>query len=96
MVTSSKVNFNFGTPQDLCIILEQVRFPFPSHMMSEHQEETLLKTVPFLQASRSGDSTARIWTIGDGPCNSHMQNGPVNVMVLKHFKGQAIISLVVV
>ncbi|KAF3685728.1 hypothetical protein FXO37_00331 [Capsicum annuum] len=33
-------------------------------------------------------STARIWTIRDGPCNSHMQNGPVNVMVLKHFKGR--------
>ncbi|PHT27960.1 hypothetical protein CQW23_32440 [Capsicum baccatum] len=33
-------------------------------------------------------STARIWTIGDGPCNSLMQNGPVNVMVLKYFKGR--------
>ncbi|XP_060199377.1 WD40 repeat-containing protein HOS15-like isoform X3 [Lycium barbarum] len=41
-----------------------------------------------LLASGSGDSTARIWRIGDGPCNSHMQNGPVNVMVLKHFKGR--------
>ncbi|KAM3289275.1 hypothetical protein P3S67_017562 [Capsicum chacoense] len=48
----------------------------------------LLKTVHLLHASGSGDSTARIWTIGDGPCNSHMQNGPVNVMVLKNFKGR--------
>ncbi|PHT96621.1 hypothetical protein BC332_34453 [Capsicum chinense] len=46
----------------------------------------LLKTVHFFHAS--GYSTARIWTIGDGPCNSHMQNGPVNVMVLKNFKGR--------
>ncbi|XP_016507207.1 WD40 repeat-containing protein HOS15 isoform X1 [Nicotiana tabacum] len=41
-----------------------------------------------LLASGSGDSTARIWTIGDGPCHSRMQNGPVDVMVLKHFKGR--------
>ncbi|KAA8528484.1 hypothetical protein F0562_035839 [Nyssa sinensis] len=41
-----------------------------------------------LLASGSGDSTARIWTIGDGPCSSSMQNGAVNVAVLKHFKGR--------
>ncbi|PHT26320.1 hypothetical protein CQW23_34066 [Capsicum baccatum] len=46
------------------------------------------ETVHFLHSSGSGDSTARIWTIGDGPCISHMQIGPVNVMVLKHFKGR--------
>ncbi|KAF5201398.1 F-box-like/WD repeat-containing protein TBL1XR1 [Thalictrum thalictroides] len=41
-----------------------------------------------LLASGSGDSTARIWTIADGPCASSMQNGPTNVLVLKHFKGR--------
>ncbi|CAK9139464.1 unnamed protein product [Ilex paraguariensis] len=41
-----------------------------------------------LLASGSGDSTARIWTIGDGPCSSSMQNGPPNVVMLKHFKGR--------
>jgi hypothetical protein len=32
---------------------------------------------------RSGDSTARIWTIADSA-----QNAPSNVVVLKHFKGR--------
>ncbi|PHT77639.1 hypothetical protein T459_15691 [Capsicum annuum] len=48
----------------------------------------VVQTVHLLHASGSVDSTAWIWTIGDGPCNSHMQNGPVNVMVLKHFNGR--------
>ncbi|XP_059631093.1 WD40 repeat-containing protein HOS15-like isoform X2 [Cornus florida] len=39
-------------------------------------------------ASGSGDSTARIWTIPDGPCSSNMQDGPLNAVVLKHFKGR--------
>lgn len=37
---------------------------------------------------RSGDSTARIWEIADGPSTSSMHNGLLNVVVLKHFKGQ--------
>ncbi|XP_076920079.1 WD40 repeat-containing protein HOS15-like [Bidens hawaiensis] len=41
-----------------------------------------------LLASGSGDSTARIWTVGDGLCSSHPQNGPLNVAVLKHYKGR--------
>ncbi|XP_015884994.1 WD40 repeat-containing protein HOS15 isoform X1 [Ziziphus jujuba] len=41
-----------------------------------------------LLASGSGDSTARIWTIADGTCRSNIQNGPTNVVVLKHFKGR--------
>ncbi|VFQ90121.1 unnamed protein product [Cuscuta campestris] len=40
-----------------------------------------------LLASGSGDSTARIWTIVDGPCSSRMQSEP-NAVVLKHFKGR--------
>ncbi|XP_008780930.1 WD40 repeat-containing protein HOS15-like [Phoenix dactylifera] len=41
-----------------------------------------------LLASGSGDSTARIWTIPNGPCGSSMQVSPPNVYVLKHFKGR--------
>jgi hypothetical protein len=37
---------------------------------------------------RSGDSSARIWTIADGPSSSSAQNGPTNVVVLKHFRGR--------
>ncbi|EMS47883.1 F-box-like/WD repeat-containing protein TBL1X [Triticum urartu] len=40
-----------------------------------------------LLASGSGDSTARIWTIPDGPCGS-IQSSPASVHVLKHFKGR--------
>lgn len=38
--------------------------------------------------SRSGDSTARIWTIADGTSRSGAHNGPLNVLVLKHVKGR--------
>ncbi|XP_049399060.1 WD40 repeat-containing protein HOS15-like [Solanum stenotomum] len=38
-----------------------------------------------LLASGSGDATARIWTIGDGPCNSTIPN----VLVLNHLEIQA-------
>ncbi|KAL5197729.1 hypothetical protein ABZP36_001241 [Zizania latifolia] len=41
-----------------------------------------------LLASGSGDSTARIWTIPDGPCGSITQSSPPGVHVLKHFKGR--------
>ncbi|XP_044503972.1 WD40 repeat-containing protein HOS15-like isoform X2 [Mangifera indica] len=41
-----------------------------------------------LLASGSGDSTARLWTIADGTCRSSAQNGPLNVLVLKHVKGR--------
>nr|POE89254.1 wd40 repeat-containing protein hos15 [Quercus suber] len=39
------------------------------------------------KTSRSGDSTARIWTIVDGSSRS-TSNGPLNVLVLKHVKGR--------
>ncbi|KAG0464411.1 hypothetical protein HPP92_020480 [Vanilla planifolia] len=39
-----------------------------------------------LLASGSGDSTARIWMIPEGPCGSGML--PPQVHVLKHFKGR--------
>ncbi|CAL9057088.1 WD40 repeat-containing protein HOS15-like isoform X1 [Musa acuminata AAA Group] len=41
-----------------------------------------------LLASGSGDSTARIWKIPDGPCGKDVQVLPPNVHVLKHFKGR--------
>ncbi|XP_076918869.1 WD40 repeat-containing protein HOS15-like isoform X1 [Bidens hawaiensis] len=41
-----------------------------------------------LLASGSGDSTARIWTVRDGPCRSNSQYGPSNVAVLKHYRGR--------
>ncbi|XP_068653834.1 WD40 repeat-containing protein HOS15-like [Aristolochia californica] len=43
----------------------------------------------FVCASGSGDSTARIWTILDGPCSSGMQNEPPKALVLKHYEGTA-------
>ncbi|KAL2346450.1 hypothetical protein Fmac_000450 [Flemingia macrophylla] len=39
-----------------------------------------------LLASGSGDSTARIWKIADKHWDSGVQNEPVNVMVLQHFR----------
>ncbi|KAH0707627.1 hypothetical protein KY289_012703 [Solanum tuberosum] len=42
-----------------------------------------------LLASVSGDSTARIWTIGDGPCNSTIQRRTPNVLVLKPLESRA-------
>ncbi|XP_027361139.1 WD40 repeat-containing protein HOS15-like isoform X1 [Abrus precatorius] len=41
-----------------------------------------------LLASGSGDSTARIWTIAEGRCKSGSQDGPLNVLVLKHVRGK--------
>nr|CAD1819467.1 unnamed protein product [Ananas comosus var. bracteatus] len=41
-----------------------------------------------LLASGSGDSTARIWTIPDGPCGSSVQAFTPTAHVLKHFKGR--------
>ncbi|KAK4274645.1 hypothetical protein QN277_017839 [Acacia crassicarpa] len=41
-----------------------------------------------LLASGSGDSTARIWKITEGPINASIQNEPINVVVLRHFKGR--------
>ena len=37
---------------------------------------------------RSGDSTARIWTIAEGRCKPGSENGPLNVLVLKHVRGK--------
>lgn len=37
---------------------------------------------------RSGDSTARIWTIAEGRRKTGSQSGPLNVVVLKHVRGK--------
>jgi hypothetical protein len=42
----------------------------------------------YFKLARSGDSTARIWTIPYGPCGSDMQPYSPGVHVLKHFKGR--------
>ncbi|XP_042383401.1 WD40 repeat-containing protein HOS15-like isoform X3 [Zingiber officinale] len=42
-----------------------------------------------LLASGSGDSTARIWKVPDGPSCKDVQILPSNVHILKHFKGRA-------
>ena len=41
-----------------------------------------------LLSSRSGDSTARIWTISNVTSRSSLQNGHSSVVVLKHVKGK--------
>ncbi|TMW94912.1 hypothetical protein EJD97_009621 [Solanum chilense] len=41
-----------------------------------------------LLASASRDCTARIWTIGDGPCNSTIRRRAPNVLVLKSLESQ--------
>lgn len=48
----------------------------------------MLKNCYLFSIYRSGDSSARIWTIADGPGSSSSQNGPLNVVVLKHFRGR--------
>lgn len=37
---------------------------------------------------RSGDSTARIWSIPEGRCKSALLNDPPNVFVLKHVRAK--------
>ncbi|KAK4731891.1 hypothetical protein R3W88_024879 [Solanum pinnatisectum] len=41
----------------------------------------------YIASIRSGDSSARIWTIGDGPCNSTIQRRPPNVLILNCYDG---------
>ncbi|KAH9712147.1 WD40 repeat-containing protein HOS15 [Citrus sinensis] len=47
-----------------------------------------VQQVLFWHLGGSGDSTARIWTIADGTSKGGAQNGPLNVLVLKHVKGR--------
>ncbi|KAI3773740.1 hypothetical protein L1987_48271 [Smallanthus sonchifolius] len=49
---------------------------------------SLLRKKKLCTFLRSGDSTARIWTVGDGPCSSSSQKGPLDVAVLKHYRGR--------
>lgn len=49
---------------------------------------TSLHFTTIIQTFRSGDSTARIWTIAEGRSKTGSQNGPLNVLVLKHVRGR--------
>ena len=39
---------------------------------------------------RSGNSTARIWIVLEGPCGSAIQSAPPKAVVFKYFKGRKI------
>ncbi|XP_010271371.1 PREDICTED: F-box-like/WD repeat-containing protein TBL1XR1 [Nelumbo nucifera] len=81
-------------PMDICVNSPSLPCEIPSSdvaILEGHTSEVFAcawSPAGSLLASGSGDSTARIWTIPDGPCSSSMQNGPPNVLVLKHFKGR--------
>ena len=50
--------------------------------------ESYVLSYPSLPYHSAGDSTARIWTIGEGPCSANMQGILPNCAVLTHFKGK--------
>ena len=39
---------------------------------------------------RSGNSTAQIWIVPEGPCGLAIQSAPPKVVVFKYFKGRKI------
>ncbi|KAJ0982079.1 hypothetical protein J5N97_010334 [Dioscorea zingiberensis] len=78
-VTPTFVPMNYEIPSSDVTILEG------------HSSEVFAcawSPVGSLLASGSGDSTARIWTIHDGPCGTNLQTTPQIVQVLKHFRGR--------
>ncbi|XP_022844038.1 WD40 repeat-containing protein HOS15-like isoform X1 [Olea europaea var. sylvestris] len=81
-------------PMNICTSSTSLPYEIPSSdvfFLQGHTSEVFACTwnpTGSLLASGSGDSTARIWTIAEGPCSSTMQDGPLNVVVLKHFKGK--------
>ncbi|KAL3505093.1 hypothetical protein ACH5RR_034934 [Cinchona calisaya] len=81
-------------PMEICTSSTSLPFEIPSSdvmVLEGHTSEVFAcawNSSGSLLASGSGDSTARIWSIGDGPSSSSTQSGPANVMVLKHFKSR--------
>ncbi|KAL6974858.1 WD40 repeat-containing protein hos15 [Sarracenia purpurea var. burkii] len=94
--TRHEENANSGRPEPMDICTSSMSLPcgIPScdvTVLEGHTSEVFAcawSPAGSLLASGSGDATARIWTIGDGPCNSSMQNGSRAVVILKHFKGR--------
>ncbi|MCD7470778.1 hypothetical protein HAX54_010888 [Datura stramonium] len=82
-------------PMDICTVSTSLPCEIPScdvMVLEGHTSEVFVcawNPERLLLASGSGDSTARIWTIEDGPCNSTIQSGPSNVAVLKHLKSRS-------
>ncbi|XAR61937.1 hypothetical protein NMG60_11016493 [Bertholletia excelsa] len=81
-------------PMDICTSSLPLPLEIPScdvTVLEGHASEVFAcawSPAGSLLASGSGDSTARIWTIADGPCSSRSQSGPLNVVVLKHCKSR--------
>ncbi|MCL7045260.1 hypothetical protein MKW94_018555 [Papaver nudicaule] len=81
-------------PMDICPAAQSKPVEIPSSdvtILEGHASEVFAcawSPAGSVLASGSGDSTARIWEIPDGLCTPNTQNGPANVLVLKHFKGR--------
>ncbi|CAH9077892.1 unnamed protein product [Cuscuta epithymum] len=81
-------------PMEICTSMTALSCEIPSSdiiVLEGHTSEVFAcswSPSGSLLASGSGDSTARIWTIGDGPCSSRIPSEPINVALLKHFKGR--------
>ncbi|KAK4354718.1 hypothetical protein RND71_026912 [Anisodus tanguticus] len=82
-------------PMEICTVSTSLPCEIPScdvMVLEGHTSEVFVcawSPEGSVLASGSGDSTARIWTIGDGPCNSTFQSGPPNSVVLKHSRSRA-------
>ncbi|XP_057469955.1 WD40 repeat-containing protein HOS15-like [Actinidia eriantha] len=95
VITKHEENGQYGGPEpmDICTSSTSLPCEIPScnvTVLEGHTSEVFTcawSPAGLLLASGSGDATARIWTIGDGPFSSGMQTGPPNV-ILKHCKGR--------
>ncbi|XP_052201687.1 WD40 repeat-containing protein HOS15-like [Diospyros lotus] len=93
--TKHEENGNCGEPEPMDICTSSISVPreIPSSdviVLEGHTSEVFVcawSPAGSYLASGSGDATARIWTIGDGPCSSTMQT-ECSAVVLKHCKGR--------
>ncbi|XP_027361141.1 WD40 repeat-containing protein HOS15-like isoform X3 [Abrus precatorius] len=87
-------NEAFREPMDICTTSTSQPCEIPGSdvtVLEGHTSEVCAcawSPTGSLLASGSGDSTARIWTIAEGRCKSGSQDGPLNVLVLKHVRGK--------